>query len=141
MSLIAEIKENLEEKGVKYYLPEIIKEFGKIDWNNHQGNSENELIKEKLRQVSITCSDEQIENWRDIFFDNFIEGIRIGDLNEQQEIYPLSGMGVTFNTTIEKINELLKKKYEEQMNQVESPSMKKSLDEAKENLIEEIIRT
>ncbi|EMF0079660.1 hypothetical protein PFZ81_000590 [Enterococcus hirae] len=47
-------------------------------------------------------------------------------------------MGATFNTTIEKINELLKKKYEEQMNQVESPSMKKSLDEAKENLIEEI---
>ncbi|WP_368024406.1 hypothetical protein [Enterococcus sp. C57] len=138
LPLIAEIKENLEEKGIKYYLPEIIKEIGKIDWNNHQGNSENELIKEKLRQVSITCSDEQIENWRDIFFDNFIEGIRIGDLNEQKEIYPLSGMGVTFNTTIEKINELLKKKYEEQMNQVESPSMKKSLDEAKENLIEEI---
>ncbi|EMF0259439.1 hypothetical protein KWN52_002443, partial [Enterococcus hirae] len=138
LPLIAEIKENLEEKGIKYYLPEIIKEIGKIDWNNHQGNSENELIKEKLRQVSITCSDEQIENWRDIFFDNFIEGIRIGDLNEQKEIYPLSGMGVTFNTTIEKINELLKKKNEEQMNQVESPSMKKSLDEAKENLIEEI---
>ncbi|EOS7926810.1 hypothetical protein D3I19_RS11665, partial [Enterococcus hirae] len=138
LPLIAEIKENLEEKGIKYYLPEIIKEIGKIDWNNLQGNSENELIKEKLRQVSITCSDEQIENWRDIFFDNFIEGIRIGDLNEQKEIYPLSGMGVTFNTTIEKINELLKKKYEEQMNQVESPSMKKSLDEAKENLIEEI---
>ncbi|EMF0424998.1 hypothetical protein IL095_000461 [Enterococcus hirae] len=138
LPLIAEIKENLEEKGIKYYLPEIIKEIGKIDWNNHQGNSENELIKEKLRQVSITCSDEQIENWRDIFFDNFIEGIRIGDLNEQKEIYPLSGMGVTFNTTIEKINELLKKKNEEQMNQVESPSIKKSLDEAKENLIEEI---
>ncbi len=138
LPLIAEIKENLEEKGIKYYLPEIIKEIGKIDWNNHQGNSENELIKEKLRQVSITCSDEQIENWRDIFFDNFIEGIRIGDLNEQKEMYPLSGMGVTFNTTIEKINELLKKKNEEQMNQVESPSMKKSLDEAKENLIEEI---
>ncbi|EMF0484242.1 hypothetical protein ACG7HM_000944 [Enterococcus hirae] len=86
LPLIAEIKENLEEKGIKYYLPEIIKEIGKIDWNNHQGNSENELIKEKLRQVSITCSDEQIENWRDIFFDNFIEGIRIGDLNEQKEI-------------------------------------------------------
>ncbi|ENZ5598750.1 hypothetical protein ACGWY2_001056 [Enterococcus hirae] len=138
LPLIAEIKDNLEEKGIKYYLPEIIKEIGKIDWNNHQGNSENKLIKEKLRQVSITCSDEQIENWKDIFFDNFIEGIRIGDLNEQKEIYPLSGMGVTFNTTIEKINELLKIKYEKQLNQVESPSMKKSLDEAKENLIEEI---
>ncbi|AND72116.1 MULTISPECIES: hypothetical protein [Enterococcus] len=138
LPLITEIKANLEEKGIKYYLPEIIKEIGKIDWNNHQGNSENELIKEKLRQVSITCSDEQIENWKDIFFDNFIEGIRIGDLNEQKEIYPLSGMGVTFNTTIEKINELLKIKYEKQLNQVESPSMKKSLDEAKENLIEEI---
>ncbi|EOH89707.1 hypothetical protein [Enterococcus villorum] len=120
VQLIKEIKEELESKKIKYYLPEIMAAFEYVDFKEKKGNNKEELLKQEITDLGINYTEEQMNEWKQLFFTGPDE------------------YGETHDEIVEEIEGCLMNKMEQIENKLSRNSLTNDLLSAKEKLTEAI---
>ncbi|OQO68192.1 hypothetical protein BH747_12555 [Enterococcus villorum] len=120
VQLIKEIKEELESKKIKYYLPEIMNTFKNVDYMKTKGNNKEELLKQEIANLGINYTEEQMNEWKQLF---------LAGPNEYEK---------TCDEILGEMESCLTNKIEQIKNKLSRNLLTKDLLSAKEKLIEAI---